>query len=1392
MPQYATPFDAAVTAAPMFGRAPEPQMFQPFNIPGLGGQGLSGAAMQMFLPMLAQGFMKQQGMVPSQFLPTQNLYDQFLGQQYHQQQQQAMSLASGRDLQSMQQTIQGVQRLMTGKAPTIQQQRQSFQMANQLQGAMPYLSMFLGAETVEQLMGPQGSATMMAQSMHRGLRQYRDPVTGGLGVRGRASGEIATEVFEQLYGEGADRSRMRGLTAGQTGRMFEELTARGMAGPTFGSMNQEDRLRQIASMGFTEGTMRRVAENRLRAEGRDVTVENMEAAASEIFGSRDPVTGERVGTPDSTIGRIRAAADTGNLDMRALEDFGAGTEELLSAGAAQRISSRLKNLSGAVSAMRDIFGDMGRPNAPMRELINGLEALTQGGLASMSPGAMETMVRTTQALARRSGLGVQGMLGLQAQAANMADAMGLDRSLAVQATQASAAFGTAARQTQRLDIPTFGGLTAEESTLLNQQLQVQSAGSQTTNMLAATVRMLNEGMIDPDTEAGRMAQALMADPNATTWVDANGEVRSMAMNNAEWVRLMRESGANESTARAVLGDQYMNQRETRNFSLQQAGRNMQREVDLDWRMRNTFANSLFTQFTSQEMTDLLDQRGVIDRGEIGRLQMGMAERMTEAFFNMDAATVRDAQARNDAMARAAQDALEAEVRAAGGDDADVQAALDQLGPEDPETGLRQGSREMGVAMLAGMGQRIRTDRNLQGYKSIVGLWQMQNPLTLQAQAAEMAEAETEGRMRTAFSRMGRAGPIQRLIGEIQRAGPDTTFGEIIARVGGGIPEEELARLEDGPIGGLMAAQRAFDDAERYTEAQVRQEMLDRRAATAAGESLEAYRQRQQSDLGDDWRQRAEDYINVQQEAADDEAFQRQVDARVDTQVGMLTGRGMAQRGLAARVVEAIQTGGAQAETVLEELARTRIGEDATQADFTEAYFNAREAEATTEDERRRVADLRRMVDSLRQAREGMTATKAMEQVGVATGVKIGAGEVEGVNLLGEESVTALEDLDALTRGGLDTEKKREAWTKQQKDTSDAISSFLTNARDMADTIESNVEDMQQLGVEGVDSLRNVQREQADLERWAAEVSEKYGTPVTAAQLVAGDVPEGAEEYVKMARGAHSRLRKAWQDVSDIKGTGIMPGKPGSKAQALSAAAIGVLKETAEFKVGEAFMPERAQQMTAAQRDQHIREQQARAVTAGLLKQMGGDTTAFMDDEGKLTAAGRQIQEMIDETGRAVPIKQALAARRRLVDIAAGTGFTVDGKKMTAAQLREAGGDVQQQAITALREKLEAGDLDDDQARSVRQLLEMQEPLRGIGRGGATISGLEERIEQFRSVSRAAADAEKESKRKLALSGTVRILNPEALAIAGDVGMGDVDHNDVNTTLMGNLVPGQIA
>jgi len=77
---------------------------------------------------------------------------------------------------------------------------------------------------------------------------------------------------------------------------------------------------------------------------------------------------------------------------------------------ADRITSQIENYSQVVAAINDIFAESGRPNAPMAELIRGLQTLTQGGMGSYNASDLARIVRTTQGAAQLSGMGFEQLV----------------------------------------------------------------------------------------------------------------------------------------------------------------------------------------------------------------------------------------------------------------------------------------------------------------------------------------------------------------------------------------------------------------------------------------------------------------------------------------------------------------------------------------------------------------------------------------------------------------------------------------------------------------------------------------------------------------------------------------------------------------------------------------------------------------------------------------------------------------------------------------------------------------------------------------------------------------------------------------------------------------------
>ncbi len=933
----------------MFNQSPPPAQWTPFGMNVSGGGGIGQGLLQSLLPKLAQSMGGPQNF-PAQFFPMQGAWDQVQAQRYWQGQQQAMAWATSLDVASMHQTAMGAHRMAFGQAPTLQEQQQYRGMAERAGQFLPAATMFLGPETVDMLMGPRGSATVMGQQLHRGLRTTRDPFTGAMGVQGPTAGLMAQEIYGQLFGPGANLAEMHGMTAGGAGALFEVLQRRGLAGPDLGARAPEDRLRALAGGGFQRaGTQQRVAEAYLRNQGRDVTPTTIEAAREQVFGQ------------GGTLGEIRAGITGGNIDVQRMMEM-PGAEELLSTGQAQTIGRRLKNISGAVSAMEDIFGSMGKKGT-MEEIIAGLDALTQGGVASMTPGQLERVVRTTKNLAEVSGLGIQGMMGLQAQGANLADRLGLDRSLVVGATDRAAAWSIAARQTQGFDVGSFGGLSPEQRILITEQLEMTAMASQTAIMVGSTIALQERGLIQPGTDAERVAQAIRA--HEPTWIDAAGQEQRTMMNNAEWLGIMRAGGVLPSTAEAVLADPRGSQQYIRDLGLGGFIKGRQAEVDITPQAARAFTHELGAQINQRGIGEVLSRQGMNER-EINDLMRTVGGQTAQQLFQVDAKTAGNRERYDQVMGQIAADEIIARFQARPGTTAaGVQAVRDILDP--------RAVMGLGTAMMGEWGRNISRAPELAALGDPKGAWEIFNPVTNVRQKAEMAEAQVRGRMQAAMGSIGRHGPIRRAISAMQDAG-GRTWDETLRDIMGFVPVQ-------GAGGGMRTAVEGYRQAERYTQETVIQEEMDRIIAGRGDETLGDYRARIQQATGDERtrliaerdRQRAD--LNV------DPDFMRRMHQNRSVlrgRIGTLTERGMREAELWTTVLEGLNKGGPRAGEARLAIARELGGVDVEIGDMT-TWWEAQEAAAGTPTERDRIKEYREVSDLLWRVKRGETITQPDKQ-----------------------------------------------------------------------------------------------------------------------------------------------------------------------------------------------------------------------------------------------------------------------------------------------------------------------------------------------------------------------------------------------------------------------------
>lgn len=796
-------------AFPYYGQ-PDPLNMNPFEAPGMFGQTESaspysgpfnvnmsgmfgneiGPIMQLLGPSIAQNAMGP-GQRMMQFMPTQNIYDQMQSQRYFQGQMKAAGFGAQRDVQSLRQLFGGTWEMAQGRALSDQQKQQAFDMAKQASGMLPMMEAVLGPEMIDSMMGTTGSATVMSHQMFKTMSQGFDPVTGAVGARPESAANVAANVFEQLYGPGSDPSKVRGIKAGSMGSLYSELYQRGMMGDglgTLGSMNE--RYSAVARTLIPDkGMIHRMAEQSIR--GQELMRDPDKASAADWTGLEREVGGA-IKSLKTDVG---AGGKPSHKTVEAIEKLGI-SGGIIEAGQADRITQRLKGLTGTVNAMRDIFGDMGKPNAPMREIINGLEALTQGQLANMSPGAAETMVRTSYNLAKQSGIGMQGMLGLSAQGAARADQLGVSRALVPFVEQGTMAFGAAANAVQST-VPSWGRLSTQEQMIHDQNLRFNFLASSVGNYSMALRRMKERTPgFKAGSEAARMVQAM--ESGETSYTDSAGRTHEIGFETdargervrrgrESFLRLAQDAGVSRELAVSMFADKAANQEFGQSAQMGNWGRKMTAEMDWKNTMGVMARQRLEHEATATKGT-LLGRETAFGRAasaagvDLRRLSRDTGLDFAERAFALgdDPKTLDDPTARAAALQTGMRESLKASLRKQGKSD----RAVDQLSDKDVGqlAGEMEGTWNVHLGAITGEKNWMNTAR-------------LGSKRTLELAEKERAQAERVGELQSAMSGLGRAGPMERVIDALKSADKDTTFGSILSKAFGGINIAELEKKD---------------------------------------------------------------------------------------------------------------------------------------------------------------------------------------------------------------------------------------------------------------------------------------------------------------------------------------------------------------------------------------------------------------------------------------------------------------------------------------------------------------------------------------------------------------------------------------------------------------------
>jgi hypothetical protein len=726
---------------------PRAQALDLQNVPGMNSQ--MGMIMSMALQPLITQMASNMGYAGLQFSGTQNLYDRYHAQDFFMESRKAVMEASRRDQDVYFKQLLGVARL-TGTNINADTERAARTMAGDL-AKMGTVMGDMMPDFFDEMHGVRGSSAVMARRVHLGGRYAFDPFTGQLGMSGESAGMMSSRIYDNLFGDKADLRAMRGFGAGRVGGMYDELQRRGFLGGQ--SATREESFYKLAQNAGMN------------------PMDYAQAIGTAKLGMTDA---DFAANPQSAIDKVMGSSETREQITRAQAD---------------RISSRLKNLVGAVSAMRDIFGDMGKADAPMVELINGLQALTQGGLATMQPATLEKVVRSTQQLGRMAGMSMEGMMQFMSRGAGLSDQMGLDRSYSIFASQGAVAFATAFGSSGGASTPGWRALDKDSMMALDQNLRLNAARSDMASQFNASLRIADElGVGNPKfagSEFAAMAEALRKGDFS---YEFGNQKRSVAMSFDKWADLAASAGIDRNVAYNLRTYSAANQEYGSRYNTGDLVRLLQRDVSINPILQIQGDMAFSGLGLGGDQRSLLVARAI-------ELMHGSDINGQAIVGGLTSEDRRDPTKRYDKLMSG------------------LTAFANKNGMQVDQGALRQAI----VSMWTGGEQRFAEDQSLQGYNGMIGMFDAQDPKTLAMGRQNLARANDRARLSSAMSGIGRVGPLRRFMSMLETTDGSGNLGDLAKKLivdvfAGGVKSKEL----EGALTDMEKEYRAYQSADPNT------------------------------------------------------------------------------------------------------------------------------------------------------------------------------------------------------------------------------------------------------------------------------------------------------------------------------------------------------------------------------------------------------------------------------------------------------------------------------------------------------------------------------------------------------------------------------------------------
>jgi len=719
-------------------------MYRPrYGYEGMPGtDGILGQLMQMaaqsYGPVLAQNL----GMTPLG-MDQQNPYDALNRMRLTQMHDRFVAQAARNSQANYEQQLRGLASTI-GLPWGPDQIAASRQLSGTLQSMEPMFAQ-MAPNVLDQISGLRGSPTVMAEYLFRGGMMRTDPVTGGRGMQQGSLEQLNDTLYANMFA-GSNYQNMSGMTAGQAGRLFAELQLRGQMAGSFTARDLPNEILNDAA----------------RRLGVEIPRDGIDSMSQRDL--------EKL-TSDSRVSGALRAGDTA------------------------RVERTLRQHVETLSAIRDLFGDNGNPNAPIPELLGALTSLT-GGLSNQvaDPSRLANQLRTTANLARQSGIALPELAGMSNSAQQTAAALGLGATAAPEAVRNALAFRNAY---QGLGYGANRGWDVADLQFQQEQvarLTLEATRSPAANMIGLAERLRAEmtGVFQPNSDAENYLKAVSSGVGS---FQRNGATVSTNLTEDQFIKMLLDSSGGALTA-GQLGAMLEQRAINREYGERVGAAGYTQRVLQPQQLRKISERAMEVPLGGSVEAQLRRAGVTVDDATRQRLIEQTRDAAADSLFGMSDAERKNADDRNAIMRNAVQAALAAT-------------------PEGRQMLAAPGAQEFltGVAMQSFGAADVQARQRI-GMGLLTAL-SINDPRLAARAAQEEQSAAIEGRIQQQLAGLGRGTALQRFAQGLMDVddADDRPVERLLAKTLGFTPTAEMQKKLGGEASKLRELREKFDAAQ---------------------------------------------------------------------------------------------------------------------------------------------------------------------------------------------------------------------------------------------------------------------------------------------------------------------------------------------------------------------------------------------------------------------------------------------------------------------------------------------------------------------------------------------------------------------------------------------------